>query len=158
MDFELVDPEEWDSGVWYDTYHGDYFTIEFGADEIRLVDIHDDTAYYTYADEEEFLDEAEEFRQLDPEIVANPELVVENALLSTYAPPDDAYTNIDFQYALEVTEITRRASSSVDRDRVEEAVVGALDAAYDEVPPDGRLPREKAKSVVVDAIESVAQD
>ncbi len=147
MAIEDLDSDNWD-GVWYDTQYGEYFTIKFGSDEIRLVDVHMDTPYHTYSNEEEFLNDAEEFHQLDPQTVSNPGRVIENALAGTNIP--DAHDDIAFQYARDVT-------TPVDLEQVEDTVLDALDDAFDEVPPDGRLTKPKAREAVEDALETLKQ-
>ena len=151
MELSQVDPDEW-GGVWYDAYCGDYLTIEFAEDEIRLLDLDEGNPYHTCDDEEAFLNDAEDFHRLDPQVVANPAVGVENALDAYTESLSDSVGTFDegihLQYA-------RDATTTVDLDEVKATVLAHLDAAFASVPPDGRLTKQRAKEAVEDAFDEI---
>lgn len=108
--------DKYKSGIWYDTYNGDYAKIQESEDGdcVELVNPETGDVYYSLSFEEWVTSEQQDFRKVSEEAVNNPVFVVSNALdtlqrndlneLSRVSIQD----TIDFKYAREQVELTEK--------------------------------------------------
>lgn len=106
---ETISQSEWDS-VYYDEYTGDYFVVNIISDGVQLCDPFTGDPYHNMTGME-FLDEQDNFKELQPRTLRDPQELVSEAVIAVQSAHDGdssdarAIDPIDLEFAYRALEI-----------------------------------------------------
>lgn len=112
---ETITQDDWDS-VYYDSYNGDYFMVSLRSDGVELLDPFTGEPFYNMT-VAEFLDEEENYRELQPRTLRDPADLIGEALVAVQSAGQGdstearAIDGVELEFATRAVEFVERETN-----------------------------------------------